>query len=257
MEQIVDKALGSWSAVVTRMRRTLASMRPGSDARPVGKVKMFLEDIRARGFQPRGIIDVGANRGKWTSLALSVFPRADVIMIEPLEEMKPFLERLCEKNSRVEFVQAGAGREPGTLVQTIWDDLDGSSFLPAVSEISLRGGKQRFTKMVTIDDVLKERPAFIPDLVKLDVQGFELEALMGASSIFGQTEVFILETSLFRFTPGMPVSLDCLQFMHERGYELYDVTECARRPCDGALGQMDMAFARAGGTLRNRDGWSA
>jgi hypothetical protein len=43
----------------------------------------FFGEIRARGFTPRGIIDVGATRGDWTRLALSIFPDASVIMIEP------------------------------------------------------------------------------------------------------------------------------------------------------------------------------
>ncbi len=227
----------------------------GSASRPIGNIRTFLEDIRARGFSPRGIIDVGANRGDWTRMALSVFPDVRVVMIEPQQEMQHILHQLCSQNSRLEFVRAGAGKEDGQLLQTIWDDLAGSSFLPEPSEQKLRAGKQRMTPIVTIDSILRERDTFFPDLVKLDIQGFELEALKGARSLFGRTEVFILETSLYEFMPRMPITADCINFMAANGYTFYDVTEYLRRPSDGALGQIDLAFALRGGILCNSNKW--
>jgi FkbM family methyltransferase len=229
----------------------------GSTNRPIGNIKMFLEDIRARGFIPRGIIDVGANRGDWTRMALSVFPETKVVMIEPQQEMQQYLNQLCRENSDLEVIQAGAGREEGELVQTIWEDLAGSSFLPETSEEKLRDGTQRVTPIVTIDKVVKDRGYFFPDLVKLDIQGFELEALKGAASLFGRTQIFILETSLYEFMPKMPTTADCINYMSSRGYEFYDVTEYLRRPFDGALAQIDLAFALRDGVLRHSNKWFA
>ncbi|HRK75356.1 MAG TPA: FkbM family methyltransferase, partial [Rhodothermales bacterium] len=104
--------------------------------------------------------------------------------------------------------------------------------------------------------LLSERPHFVPDLVKMDIQGFEVEALKGAESIFGKTELFILETSLFRFLgKNQPITHDIISFMHEKGYEIYDITEFLRRPSDGALGQVDIAFARTDGFLRRTKTW--
>jgi FkbM family methyltransferase len=238
---------------MTRLART--TIPAGSAGRPIANIKMFLEDIRARGFAPKGIIDVGANRGNWTRIAKSVFPDARFLMIEPQEEMKDPLNKLCSEHEALEYVQAGAGRESGTLVQTIYADLVGSSFLPDVSKEKLSDGTQRVTTIVTIDELLNVRKSFVPDLVKLDIQGFELQALMGASSIFGKTQVFIMETSLYHFQKGLPVTADCINFMAERGYELYDVTEFTRRPFDGALGQIDLAFALRDGNLRKSNLW--
>jgi len=257
MKQLIKKALGSIGLEVRRINRASHNISAGSTDRPIGNVRMFLEDIRARGFTPKGIIDVGANRGNWTRMALSVFPNAKVIMIEPQQEMQKALKELCDEIQGIEFIQAGAGKEKGQLVLTIWEDLAGSSFLPETSNEKLREGKQRITPIITINEAIEDREDFSPDLVKLDIQGFELEALKGATSLFGKTQLFILETSLYQFMPKMPSTADCIQFMADHGYEFYDVTEYLRRPLDGALGQIDLAFALRDGDLRRSNQWDA
>ena len=55
---------------------------------------------------------------------------------------------------------------------------------------------------------------------------------------------------------GQPLIREVISFMGDRGYEIYDITEFLRRPLDGALGQIDLAFAKNNGVLRNSNKWS-
>jgi FkbM family methyltransferase len=238
------------------VRRANVNTGPGARQRPIGNIASFLEDIKARGFMPRGIVDVGANRGDWSRLALSVFPETPTLMIEPQDEMEASLSQLARERPACHYVKAGAGRDEGDLIQTIWADLAGSSFLPEPDSEKLKIGSQRGTKITTIDSLLSgPYRNFHPDLMKLDIQGFELEALAGAQTTFGETEVFILETSLFEFMPRMPITRQVISFMSDRGYELYDITEFLRRPFDGALGQVDLAFVKSRGMFRTDSRW--
>ncbi len=228
---------------------------PGSSESPVGDMRQLLEDIRRRGFLPLSILDIGANKGEWSRVAKSIFPTANCFLIEPQVEMKPFLDKFCQDFPGSSWFLAGAGATIGQLTQTIWDDLAGSSFLPAESDELKKLGKQRLVQIITIDSLIEERSISMPQLVKLDIQGFELEALRGAQKLFGNTEVFILETSLFQFLDNMPIFHEVIAFMAERGYLAYDFPGFLRRPYDGTLGQVDVCFAKQDGVLRTTNRW--
>ena len=94
-----------------------------------------------------------------------------------------------------------------------------------------------------------------PDLAKLDVQGFELEVLKGATKALRGTSMFILEVSLFEFWKGQPILAEVVAFMDQHGYVLYDVPGVYRRRLDGALGQVDFAFVPRSSSLRVSNMW--
>ncbi len=224
--------------------------------RPIGNVKLLLEDIRERGIDFRYILDVGANLGEWTRLAKEVYPDSVFYMIEPLSEMEANLSKICIDFPGTKYFSNAAGNKMGEHILTTWgDDLSGASCLKEENEYLMSLNKQRIVKIITIDSLIESGQINVPDLVKLDVQGFELEALKGATKLFGYTEAFILETSLFEFTQGTPILSEVIKFMSERGYEIYDFPGFLRRPYDGALAQIDVCFAKRNGLLRSSNAW--
>jgi FkbM family methyltransferase len=247
VKDIIQGLLARGGYRLTKLPHRLAGTR-----RPIGDMACFLSDVAQRGFRPRSILDVGANEGVWTRKAFAVFPDASFLMIEPQHEMKPLLEAVSRDIHRARWVQAGAGAQAGELTLTIWEDLQGSSLLPGKEDHV--GAERRTVPIVTIDSLYAGGTDF-PDLVKLDIQGFELEALRGAQTLFGRTELFVLEVSLYEFMPRCPVVSEVVAFMAQRGYEVYDFPGFVRRPFDGALGQIDIAFSRVGGSLRSSTQW--
>lgn len=231
---------------------------PGSDLRPIGNYKNILEDLKHRNLQCKTVLDIGANNTAWSIMAKSVFTESNFFLIEPQIEKLEELKAFCDANPGSEYILAGAGAEKGELTLTVWDDLAGSSFLPHEDPSLVESGKQRKIDIITVDDLIADGKIPIPELIKLDIQGFELEALKGASSVFGKTEIIILEVSLIEFSdvPGQPEMVEVINFMHERGYIPYDFPGFLRRPLDGALGQCDICFVKKDSFLRRSHEWS-
>jgi hypothetical protein len=91
-----------------------------------------------------------------------------------------------------------------------------------------------------------------PLLLKLDVQGFELEVLAGAQSTLDRTEVVVSEVSLLPYNKGAPLMHEVIAYLAEREFLPYDICGGLRRTSDMALFQTDMIFARRGSELRAR-----
>ena len=249
----VEKGLAALEDPFFQSKDSLVA--PGSPERGIGNVEKFLEDLKARGFSPTGVVDVGANYGNWTAMAAQIFPDSKIIMIEPQEELQRYLSEIANSNEKIDLISSAVGSRHGEEIQTIWEDLSGSSFLPKIEDHLLASGRQRVTSMTTLDSILDLRPDFTPSLVKLDIQGYELEALRGGERLFGQAEIFIVEVSLFEFMPAQPIANEIVKFFADRDYYLYDIVGFLRRPSDGALGQVDLAFAKKSGFLRSSNLW--
>ena len=238
------------------MRHVLRPGAPSERPRHVDEMRPLLFELRQRGLEARAILDVGAYEGAWSETATEAFPSARFFLIEPQVERKPSLDAFCERHPGSRWFQAAAGAAPGQrILTTVAGDGSGASLLreppPEMQPIC----EQRRVPVVTIDSLLEEAAIAMPDLVKVDVQGFELEALRGGQRLFGPVEAFILEVSLFRFMPGLPLFHEVVAFIAERDYYAYDFGGSLRRPYDRALGQTDLCFARKRGILRASDRW--
>ena len=58
---------------------------------------------------PASIVDIGAARGEWTTLAKRFFPGSRVLMIEPLIENAAALQRTASECEHVEFEIVAVG----------------------------------------------------------------------------------------------------------------------------------------------------
>lgn len=101
--------------------------------------------------------------------------------------------------------------------------------------------------MVTLDGLLESTGFGSPDLIKLDVQGYELEVLKGATMALQSAAFVLLEVSTWQYNQGSPLIDEVLHWMRDAGFMAFDVVELSRRH-DGQLVQVDILFARRDGS---------
>lgn len=224
---------------------------------PKGDLVSFLLNVRDRGFQPKHIIDVGANRAKWSSKAAEIFPECDFTLIEPQTEMQADIERFCSRHPKSRWLQAGAADAMGQQTLTVNPDTVSSTFTMSAAQAASQSFEQRQVPVVTLDHVATQVIQATPELVKIDAEGFECRILAGADKLIGKTELFLLEVPLVDAPEQWSSFAEIINFMAEREYVPYDFTSFQRRPFDGAVGLCELAFARRAGQLRSFGGWAA
>ncbi len=206
-----------------------------------------LEHVKRLGFCPETVIDVGAATG--TKALYEVFPTSRHIFIEPLEEFKPYLDRVTKELPNSEYIIAAVTKRPGKTTINVHPDLVGSS-LYLENEDSNVNGVPRVVPAITLDEICEERKLSGPFLIKADCQGAELDVIMGATHILGNTDYVILEVSFFQFFTGGPQISEVMAFMRKQGFVPYDMFGYQYRLLDGAMSQVDIAFVRKSSQFR-------
>jgi FkbM family methyltransferase len=208
-----------------------------------------LENMRRLGFRPAGVVDIGAYKGEWTAMARGIFPEARFLMLEAQESQRVILEKVKGQNpASVNYRIALLGAENREGVDFHQYDVapTGASVLAAQAGAPARVVKCR---METLDAILSREGFRRPELIKIDVQGYELEVLKGGKEALAAAEAIALEVSLIELYQGSPLMHEVIAFMHERGFLCYDIPTLMRRPSDQTLWQVDMIFVKAGSPL--------
>lgn len=79
------------------------------------------------------------------------------------------------------------------------------------------------------------------DVLKLDLQGFELEALRGCGTLLDDCSAVIAEVAFVRYYRGQPLFHDVDRFLRERGFTFYNLFD-EEREIDGRLGVADAVY---------------
>jgi|SRR5579871_625803 len=238
--------------------RRIHTSTPGTAQRPLGDLACFLEDVKSRRFEPKVILDIGANQGNWTRAVHPIFPAAKYFLFEPVALFAGQLKEVCDQLG-VQYLPVGVSDSDAVIemneitVAESGGGTPGSTFM-AGSHDARYAAKKVPVQVRSLDSLVTAKEIPMPDLVKIDVEGYELPVLKGAQSLLGPVEMFLIELSLYSFWK-QPIFHEVVAWLAERGYVLYDLAGFNRRPRDGALGQVDACFVKTSSPLRRPGGW--
>ena len=207
----------------------------------------FFGRMALRGLRPAHVLDVGANRGHWTRTALKFFPDAAYTLVEPQQQLRSCVEDLLQ-DGKVTWINAGVSERPGRLALTVAPEDTSSSFLPDAALAERLGFRQVEVDVRTINELVASSPWGIPDVVKIDAEGYDLKALAGASELYGKTELFFVEAAVC--APLIENTMAAvIRRMDEIGYRMVDITDLNRSPRHGVLWLCELAFLRKSSPL--------
>lgn len=201
------------------------------------------------GLRPSTLLDVGAAKGEFTRLACRLWPGLRPVMIEPLAEFDDRLAAVAADFPSALRIAAAAGAAEGEVTFNVHDDLFGSSLLHEEEGAAVDGAPRK-VRLTTLDGVAAAHGLDGPFLVKVDVQGAELEVMRGATGLLPRCQAVLMEVSFLRFLQNGVLADEVVAAMRGWGFVPYDILGLAYRPLDGALAQADIVFVPEDSPLR-------
>jgi FkbM family methyltransferase len=175
------------------------------------------------------LIDVGANEGDFIRAALRLATPAAVIGLEPLPACQSTLSKLFERVPGGQLLRAAAGAATATLAFNCTGNTKMSSLLApnkalanAYHEEDLLVRERIDVPVVRLDDVIPS--AANVGLLKVDVQGYEIEVFKGANRVLGQTKAVLVEVNFVLHYEGATLFDDLHSFLVRAGFSLYGVS---------------------------------
>lgn len=187
------------------------------------------------------VFDIGANRGMWTKKMLGLLPDAKFCMFEANKNLS--MPNLLNKSEHkwynvvlskpgidlVDFYflnQAGTGdsyyKENTTHYRNVLPDT---------------------MYATTLDSIVSDDSLRIPQLLKLDTQGSELDVLEGALGILEYVDIILTEIPVLSYNKDAPSFCDYIDYMHSIGFVPVGVEQ--HHFSDNFLIQMDLVFLRS------------
>ena len=193
-----------------------------------------LNAARKVGLASNVVYDIGARHGNWSEY-LSRHLKAQFILFEANEEhawrlkergFRFFTGVLSDSERDVKWFGKGGTGDSYYKENTV--------YYASVEAVTKRAS--------TLDKQIEQYSLPLPDVIKLDTQGSEIDIMKGASKAMAHATFIYIECSLVDYNAGAPQLTDMLAYMKSQDFLPCDVCEEHRK--GGALIQLDVLFIR-------------
>ncbi len=217
------------------------SWRAGTD--PLEDMKGLLSR-----FPIQYIVDGGAYRGDFSKSILSLFPNATVYAFEPHPASWHSLSRTASRHPRIKALRMALGPSSGRSALHMNASPLSSSLSPSSAE-GLKYFEEPNQPMGVETVAVTTLAEFVAteglpriDLLKLDLQGYELEALRGMGSLIESVKLIYAEVNFLRAYQICCLFDEIDRYLQEHGFCVYQLYGLVRSPIDGRLLYGDAIF---------------
>ena len=218
-------------------------------------VAAAIEHLGALGtLEVETVVDIGANVGQFSLLAWQLFPAAKIYAFEPQGGPAELFLRVFPRSSPARLYRAAIGSQSGEAEMHISRRHDSSSLLPISRDMARvfpgteEVGRERVT-VAPLASFLAPQEIVPPALLKIDVQGAELDVLRGCGELLALFRYVYVELSFVPLYTGQPLSDEVIAFLRAAGFRLRGVHNM-REDGEGRAIQADFLFLHDAGSGR-------
>lgn len=173
---------------------------------------------------PETIIDIGSNKGQFILLIEKIYPNKNIYSFEPIKEMIDKQKKFFAYKNNIIFHNIALGSSTTLKEFLITTRMDSSSFLKIVSDKNKSKNydivENRNIQINTLDNLLINEKISHPVLIKIDVQGYELEVLRGANNLLKKTDYLLLEVSKNEMYQNQPIEKVIVEYLKNLNFDI-------------------------------------
>ena len=173
---------------------------------------------------PETIIDIGSNKGQFILLIEKIYPNKNIYSFEPIKEMIDKQKKFFSYKNNIIFHNVALGSSTTLKEFLITARMDSSSFLKIVSDKNKSKNydivENRNIQINTLDNLLINEKISHPVLIKIDVQGYELEVLRGANNLLKKTDYLLLEVSKNEMYQNQPIEKVIVEYLKNLNFDI-------------------------------------
>lgn len=183
----------------------------------------YLKKIKDLYEQPKVIYDIGSAVLHWTKIAKNLWPNAKIIAFEAVKEVEDFykeygLDYSLEVFTDIDNKEIIFYEDPICLGGNSYYK-ENSKYSPAADKIyNENSAKKRIGK--TIDTIVNQNKFPLPDFLKIDVQGAEVDILKGMSNTLKFVKHLIIEIQHVEYNLGALPKKQSIEFIKSLGFKL-------------------------------------
>ena len=233
--------------IAMKILKPLLDKMPGHQTQPYGRMvsrERFMDIKTKIGHESPFIIDGGANNGSMVNLFLNQYESPLIHAFEPIPELVSGLLSRFSDNPNVKIHGVALGAETGKVCFNVVDNLVSSSVFSPSSILKGYHGEKVAVKQVIevpqvrLDDTIGDHEV---DILKLDLQGYEFEALKGCGKLLTKIKLITTEVEFVPLYEGQPLFGDIDIFLRSKGFILLNLYELYTHP-DGQLTSGDAVY---------------
>ena len=190
------------------------------------------------------VFDVGAHRGETTFAVLERYPSATIHAFEPVRENFEALKAAVEHIPSVICHQLALGDQPGSVEILNAEHSQTYTLKKQVSALSQSTALTTSVTVSTLDGFLRNMSVGRIDLLKLDVEGYELKALTGAHETLSTKppKLLLVEASLDKDDEIHSPFLEIDTFLSKYQYRLLSLYDQVIWPKPNRLAYFNALF---------------
>ena len=207
----------------------------------------IISRARLAGVEPRTVIDVGANIGKFTIASYHLFQGVNIFSIEPDPRVAKQLRKNISKKFAANIRITALGSDIGQATLCVNSDSQVSSILPLGKDRIKSFPKSKVVEEInipitTLDTLFEGVNIERPILLKIDVQGYEDRVILGSCKTLQRIQWIIIEVSYSNLYEGESDFEKIVEILRLHGFRFIRPLNFHTSPTTGEIIEMDALF---------------